>query len=75
MVGLNIRSDDDENPVIIDFDSCCPIGQSLEAIKRTPGWHDEGRETAVPSNDLDALWDIREWLSDSSIKNFKFKEG
>jgi serine/threonine protein kinase len=72
---VNIILDYDDNPVIIDFDNCCLNGQDLEGMGGTWPWADEGTKTALPSNDLDALWDIREWLSDSSIKNFKFKEG
>ncbi|MCJ1354165.1 MAG: hypothetical protein MMC33_004152 [Icmadophila ericetorum] len=71
----NIMLDDDDNPIITDFDNCCPDGQDLEGMGGTWPWADEGTKTALPSHDLDALWDIREWLSDSSIKNFKFKEG
>lgn len=37
-------------------------------------WAKEGVKTAAFSSDLDALWDIREWLSDSGIKKFKFRE-
>src|SRR6266567_741924 len=70
-----IMLDDDDNPIIIDFDNCWPDGQDLEGMGGTWPWADESTKTALPSNDLDALWDIREWLSDSSIKNFKFKEG
>jgi serine/threonine protein kinase len=70
----NIMLDDHENPFIIDFDSCCPIGPNLEGIGRTYQWYDKVTKTALPGNDLDALWDIREWLSDSAVKNFKFKE-
>jgi hypothetical protein len=33
----------------------------------------EGTKSALPSNDLDALWNIWEWLSDRSI-NFKLKK-
>ncbi len=37
-------------------------------------WANKGIKTALPNNNLDALWDIREWLSNSNIKNFKFKK-
>lgn len=63
------------NPIVIDFDNCCPSGQDLKGIGGTWPWASEDMEIAMPSNDLDALWDIRQWLSDSSIKKFKFKEG
>ena len=71
----NIMLDDDDNPIIIDFDNCYPDRQDLEGMGGTQLWANEGTKIALPSNDLDALWDIREQLSDSSIKNFKFKEG
>jgi serine/threonine protein kinase len=31
----NIMFDKDDNPVIIDFDSCTPIGQTLKDVGRT----------------------------------------
>ncbi len=67
--------DDDDNLIITDFDNCCLDGQDQGGMGGMWLWADEGTKTTLPSNDLDALWDIREWLSDSSIKNFKFKEG
>ena len=67
--------DDDNNPIITNFNNCYPNGQELEGIGGIQPWANEGIKTALPSNDLNALWDIWEQLSDSSIKNFKFKEG
>lgn len=70
----NILFDSDDTPVIIDFDSCRSVGQSLQGIGRTYEWNDESVQTSVPSNDLDALKEIQVWLSDSDTKTFQFKE-
>ena len=64
----------DDTPVIIDFDSCRQIRQSLEGVGRTYEWHDEDVRISLPSNDLDALSEIREWLSDKVTKKYQFKE-
>jgi serine/threonine protein kinase len=70
----NIMLLHDDTPVITDFDSCRQIGQSLEGVGRTYEWHDEDVRISLPSNDLDALREIREWLSDSGAKRYQFKE-
>lgn len=70
----NILFDSDDAPIIIDFDSCRSVGQSLEGIGRTYEWNDESVQISLPSNDLDALKEIQEWLSDSDIKTFQFKQ-
>ena len=67
--------DNDSHPVLIDFDNYYYNRQDLEGIGSTWLQANKGTKTALPSNDLDALQDIREQLSNSSIKNFKFKEG
>ena len=59
-------------PVIIDFDSCRPIGTSLENVGRTYEWYNEDVQLSEPSNDLDALEEIRQWLKNSPVKEFKF---
>lgn len=63
---------DEDNPVITDFDSCRPIGCSLEEVGRTYQWFDENINTASPANDLNALEEIREWLGEGELKNFQF---
>ncbi|KAF2177367.1 hypothetical protein K469DRAFT_720700 [Zopfia rhizophila CBS 207.26] len=68
----NIMFDEEDNPVIIDFDSCRPIGYSLEEVGRTYQWFDENVNTASPNNDLDALEEIREWLGEGERKEFQF---
>ncbi|KAF2425534.1 hypothetical protein EJ08DRAFT_689346 [Tothia fuscella] len=70
----NIMLLHDDTPVIIDFDSCRQIGESLEGVGRTYEWYDEDVQTSPPSNDLDALREIREWLSDDVTKEHQFKE-
>jgi serine/threonine protein kinase len=51
-----------ENPVIIDFDSSRAQGHDLRLVKRTHGWHDEMIKVSLPSNDTDALREIKLWL-------------
>lgn len=55
-----------DTPVIIDFDSARRQGLRLDTVKRTYGWYDEKINRALPSNDLDALREIRMWLSGES---------
>lgn len=70
----NIMIDDEDNPIIIDFDNCCLDGEELGTMGGTWPWANPTK-TAMPRNDLDVLYDIREWLSDSSKKNFRLNEG
>ncbi|KAM7191157.1 Protein kinase-like domain containing protein [Rhypophila sp. PSN 637] len=65
---------DGEMAVIIDFDSCRRIGESLEDVGRTYEWYDEQVKTALPQNDLDALEEIRLWLGIDPRKQFQFVE-
>ena len=64
----NIMLRNDGSCVIIDFDSCVPIGTDIYRdrvlVGRTKGWHDP-RETLMNEDvDLDAVDEIKEWLSD-----------
>lgn len=68
------ESTDKDTSIIIDFDSCRPVGESLEEVGRTFEWYDESVQLSLPSNDLDARYEIREWLSDNSTKSFKFED-
>ncbi len=68
----NILLGPDDNPVITDFNSCTPVNHSLKNVGRTYQWYDENVYIATPSNDLDALEEIREWLSEGELKNFRF---
>lgn len=65
---------EDDTAIIIDFGSCVRKGESLESIARTYEWYDENVQTSCESNDLDALEEIREWMSDKDVKTFRFKE-
>lgn len=60
-----------DNAVIIDFDSCRFYGADVSSVKSTYQWHDEKVTTARPLNDLDALEEIRLWLS-GDVDRFKF---
>jgi serine/threonine protein kinase len=55
----NIMLDERDIPMIIDFGSCRRIGDSLQGVERTYEWYDDDVETASPSNDLDALAEMR----------------
>ena len=68
----NIMIKEGETPIIIDFDSCVPEGQPLHQVGRTSLWHDKQVDVAIPSNDLDALQEISEWLSDKEVKQYQF---
>ncbi len=70
----NIMFEKDGTPVIIDFGSCRAIGQNLEGVGRTYEWYDDSVQQSVPTNDWDAIHEIREWLSDVDNKMFKFRD-
>lgn len=66
---------DSDEAVIIGLGSCRAIGSTLnDYLVRMEGWYDKKADTSLPSNDLDALDEIAEWLSDKREKNFKFAE-
>jgi Protein kinase domain len=71
--NIMFATKDDEIPIIIDFDTCWPIGHSMQGVPRTPEWHDENALISLPQNDLDALHEIAEWLSQKENKNWKFE--
>ena len=54
---FNIMLDDDGNAIIIDFDSCMPIGQDIRCRKAgTFGWEmDPVPSTSAPDNDMYGL--------------------
>ncbi|CAL5865819.1 uncharacterized protein PFLUO_LOCUS25 [Penicillium psychrofluorescens] len=60
-----------DKAVIIDFDSCRFYETDVGLVKSTYQWHDEKVTTARPLNDLDALEEIRLWLS-GDVDRFKF---
>lgn len=70
---MNVMITEDDTPVIIDFDSCQAIGTTFNCAKRTYGWYDPEVGVSVESNDLDALAEMRVWLTGSSPKEFLFQ--
>ncbi|CAI6101434.1 unnamed protein product [Clonostachys chloroleuca] len=67
----NIMLDDEDRPVIIDFDSARALGASLEGVKRTYPWYDPNASCVAPENDLLALDEIETWLF-GSVKDLRF---
>jgi hypothetical protein len=63
-------------PVIIDFDSCRKVGESLRdtETKRTYQWHDPQTDVALEKNDLDALEELKIWLIGSTQDIFLFSQ-
>ncbi|CRK44230.1 hypothetical protein BN1723_000916 [Verticillium longisporum] len=68
----NIMITEEDIPVIIDFDSATAPGASLQNVKRTHGWFDHRIVVSQQSNDLDALAEIRTWLTGSSPYEYRF---
>ncbi|KAG1887627.1 kinase-like domain-containing protein [Suillus subluteus] len=61
----NIALDDAGDPVIIDFDSCIPVGEEIGLSSKagTPGWTIEPMPTiALPENDIYGLEQIGEFV-------------
>jgi serine/threonine protein kinase len=71
---MNIMISDNDDAVIVDFDSCVEIGAPLQGIKRTSGWHDAECQTAEKSNDFAALEELRVWLLGHFEKNYRFSD-
>lgn len=69
----NIMLDEQGTPIIIDFGSCRAKRESLEDVGHTYEWYDDGVKTASPSNDLDALAEMRAWMF-GKVDEFKFAE-
>lgn len=70
--------DDDGTMVLVDFDSCRPVGEELRGkegrgTKRTHGWHDPKVTIAWKENDLDAYAELETWLFGASADDFLFK--
>ncbi|KAK8076089.1 hypothetical protein PG994_003361 [Apiospora phragmitis] len=59
----NIMFDEDDNPIIIDFDSCKREGEELGLKGGTEGWTLHASQIAAPENDLYALERIEEHLA------------
>ncbi|KAJ5688599.1 hypothetical protein N7462_002991 [Penicillium macrosclerotiorum] len=73
----NIMLDENNVPVLIDFDSCRRIGESLRdtRAKRTHEWHDPEVEVAAEKNDLDAFTDLKTWLIGQESQTYLFSSG
>ncbi|KAI9822866.1 MAG: hypothetical protein M1826_000359 [Phylliscum demangeonii] len=61
--NIMFRAGDDQ-PVIIDFDSCRPIGERLGRKGGTTGWAKPYTRLAMPENDFYGLERVREFLAD-----------
>ncbi|KAL4935318.1 hypothetical protein BDV06DRAFT_234434 [Aspergillus oleicola] len=70
----NIMIDGDGTLILIDFDSCRYIGESLRNTdtKRTHHWHDPSVDLSLEKNDLDAFQDLQIWLAGSADEDFLF---
>lgn len=53
--------DTTSTPVIIDFDSCCPLGERIGGKGGTFGWTNNA-DTAVVENDWYGLNKVEQWL-------------
>ncbi|KAL4926589.1 putative Rho-associated protein kinase [Aspergillus undulatus] len=71
----NIMADRDGTLILIDFDSCRYIGESLRntETKRTHHWHDPSVDISLEKNDLDAFQDLQIWLAGSADEGFLFE--
>ena len=67
----NIMLKSNGEAVIIDFNSCLPIGAPMR-VARTPGWCDPEAYHATKGVDDDAVSDIGEWLSKRRTKHYHF---
>ncbi|KAI0112502.1 kinase-like domain-containing protein [Nemania sp. FL0031] len=68
----NIMIAADGRPIIIDFDSCRPIGADLKRVKRTHEWYNPDTHISLETNDLYALEEIRVWLTGSNPTDYLF---
>ena len=71
----NIMLDEDGTLILIDFDSCRYVGESLRntGTKRTHHWHDPTVDISLEKNDLDAFKDLQVWLTGSVDDGFVFE--
>ncbi|KAL4934757.1 hypothetical protein BDV06DRAFT_208325 [Aspergillus oleicola] len=71
----NITIDEGGTLILIDFDSCRYIGESLRCTetKRTHHWHDPSVDISLEKNDLDAFKDLQTWLAGSADEDFLFE--
>lgn len=71
----NVMLDEDGTLVLIDFDSCRYVGESLHetGTKRTYHWHDPSVDVSLEKNDFDAFKDLHVWLAGSPDEYFLFE--
>ncbi|KAL4755337.1 hypothetical protein BDW72DRAFT_189101 [Aspergillus terricola var. indicus] len=71
----NITIDEDGTFILIDFDSCRYIGESLRdtETKRTHHWHGPSFDISLEKNDFDAFKDLQTWLVGSADEDFLFE--
>lgn len=71
----NVMLDEDGMLVLIDFDSCRYVGESLRKTetKRTYHWHDPSVDVSLEKNDSDAFKGLQVWLAGSSDEYFLFE--
>jgi serine/threonine protein kinase len=70
----NIMFDKDGTLVLIDFDSCRYIGETLSSTKtkRTHQRHDPSVDVSLEKNDRDAFQELRIWLIGSADESYNF---
>ncbi|KAL6859883.1 hypothetical protein ACO1O0_003907 [Amphichorda felina] len=51
----------DDQPILIDFGSCQPVGKRLQSMG-TPGWCDGDSHTSEKKRDTFSLGKLREWI-------------
>ena len=68
----NILITKDNIPVVSDFDSSSPPHVDISCFKRTHGWYDPDVSVAAAENDMNALKELRIWLTGSSAEEFLF---
>ena len=61
----NIMFDDKSNPIIIDFDTCRPVGNKKGHKFGTPGFYRENAKSSEPQNDCYALEMLKKYLDES----------
>lgn len=59
---MNVMFRKDGCPVLIDFDSCQPQGETLTLKRGTEGWCDSARTLSATKNDMSALQQLEEYL-------------
>ena len=73
--NIMLKDNEDETPVIVDFDSCALVGTPSAEVGRSLGWHEPGEEGVRASDDDKAVDEIEKWLSDEPVttKGYAFE--